>query len=142
MQFDVLSASQGAASLGLVSSFAIAGSIVLAQPTEPSTAIGTALLVIAAIYFVAMMAIGKLARSGGVLDSRFNFHAGSHGASGFCIVGMFACSGVLTLKDLWGDSTALGVALLIVGGGCAVGMALFGRISCSSGNDNESEFIG
>lgn len=141
VRFDALSASQGAASLGLIASFAFAGFIVLTQPSDLSLAIGTALLLLAAVFLGAMLAIGSLARKGGYLDHHFNFQAGGHGASGFCIVGMFACSGVLTLKDLWDTSTALGVALLIISGGSAIGMALFGTVSCQSVDDSEAEAI-
>ena len=136
-RFDALAASHGAASLGLVALFAIAGSLVLAEPTEPTIAVGWALLVIAAIYLVAMTAIGKLARTGGFLDRRFNCRAGSHVAAGFCIAGIFACSGVLTLSDLWGNSTAVGLSLLTVSVGCAVGMASWGLICGSSADDKE-----
>jgi len=141
MRFDALSASHGAASLGLIASFAIAGSIVLTQPSDLPLAIGTALLLLAAIYLGAMLMIGTLARRGGYLDHHFNFQAGGHGASGFCIVCMFACSGVLTLKDLWDSSTALGAALLIISAGSTIGMALFGSISCRSVDDNDAEAI-
>ena len=137
MRFDALSASQGATSLGLITSFAFAGSIVLAEPRDLPLAIGTALLILAAIYLVAMLAMGRVARRGGCLDHRFNFQAGSRGASGFCIVGIFACSGILTLKDLWQNTTALGVSLLIISGGCTIGMIWFGLMDCSSGDDQQ-----
>jgi hypothetical protein len=136
--FDALSASQGAASLGLILLFAVAGSIVLAKPADVATVLGTVLLASSAFYFVAMMSLGRLARTGGLLDSRFDFHAGSHGAAGFCIVAVLACAGVLTLNTLWEDRMAWGVALLIVSGGSASGMVLFGRICCSSDSEHES----
>ena len=138
-RFDVLAASHGAASLGLVALFAIAGSLVLTEPTELPLAIGSGLLIVAAIYFVAMTTIGRTAPSGGLLDGRFNFRAGSHGAAGFCIVSMFACSGVMTLRDLWASSTALGLAMLTVGAGCAAGMVLFGLFGTTSADQDESK---
>jgi hypothetical protein len=93
------------------------------------------LLVIAAVYFVAMVTIGKLARTGGLLDGRLNFRAGSHGAAGFCIVAIFAGSGILTLQEQWSSSFAWGLSLLTVSASCALGMVVFGRIGCGSAND-------
>lgn len=136
--FDALSASQGAASLGLILLFAVAGSIVFVGPTDVATVLGTVLLASSAFYFVAMLSLGRLARTGGFLDSRFNFQAGSHGTAGFCIVAVLACAGIFTLNTLWENRTAWGVALLIVSGVSASGMAFFGRICCSSGSDHES----
>jgi hypothetical protein len=135
--FDALSASQGAASLGLILLFAVAGSIALANPADLATVLGTALLASSAFYFAAMISVGRLARTGGLLDSRFDFRAGSHGAAGFCIVALLACAGVFTLNTLWENRTAWGLALLLVSAGCASGMAVFGRICCSSGSAPE-----
>ena len=134
-RFNALAASHGAASVGSTASFAIAGTTVLAEPTDPSIAIGSALLVIATIYFVAMMAIGKLAETGGFLDRHFNFRAGFHGTACFCFAVMLACLGVLTLSDLWSSLTALGLALLTVSFGCAVGTVSWGLIGNSSADD-------
>lgn len=102
---------------------------------DPTLAIGAALLAIAAVYALAMTAIGKLARTGGLLHGRFDFRAGSHGAAGFCIVGVFACSGLLTLSDSWRNPNALGVALLAVSVGCAIGMVSWGVICRTSEDD-------
>ena len=131
-RFDVLAASHGAASIGLISLFAISGSLVLTEPAELRDAIGYGLLVVAVIYLVAMMIIGSLACAGGMLQRRFDFRAASHGAAGFCIVGLFACSGILTVENVWRSPTAMGVSLIAVSVGCAVGMVLFGLIGCSS----------
>ncbi|MFO7905811.1 MAG: hypothetical protein ACQESR_14630 [Planctomycetota bacterium] len=131
-RFDVLAASHGAASVGLIALFAVFGSLVLAEPTELKDAIGYGLLVVAVIYLVAMMIIGRLACAGGMLQLRFDFRAASHGAAGFCIVGLFACSGILTLQNVWRSPAAMGISLIMVSIGCAVGMVLFGLIGCSS----------
>jgi hypothetical protein len=125
-RFDALAASHGAASVGLIALFTISGAVVLVEPDESGILIGCALLFVAVLYLVAMTVIGRLARSGGLLEHRFDFRAGSHGAAGFCIAGIFACSGIFTLAHLWGDRAALGISLLTISGGCAVGMASWG----------------
>ncbi|MBM4088829.1 MAG: hypothetical protein FJ276_05270 [Planctomycetes bacterium] len=140
--FDMLAASRGAASLGLVALFAIAGVLVLTDPDDSQLAIGSALLILAAVYFFAMTAIGWACRPGGLLDGRFDFRAGSHGAAGFCIVSIFVCSGVLVLKDLWESSTAVGLSLLTVAALCAIGMVLSGLVDTASADDDESQLPG
>lgn len=140
IRFNASSASQGAASLGLIALFAFAGSIVLAQPRDLPLAIGIALLVFAAIYLFAMLAMGTFASEGGCLVQRFSVQAGSHGASGFCIVGVFASAGFLTLKGHWGNPVALGVSLLLISVGCAIGMIGFGLLDCSPKKRGQESF--